>query len=353
VLLGATSSVAMQCSESSFDLVQSSPWHVPSHQIVPTVYYQGMFCSQAQCAKYTGDRGFLSTTGEHVVCANSIDVIHTPYIGVEIDEVQPKIPFAMLWQHRVNPLNLLTALYYYTHYLVSQMQNKRYGITVSSNQYSHQTIAGHSITISQINIGQKGDVYNHQEKYDKLAAEYGECPIILYGVSRGAATSFNALALAQYPNVRVAIFEGCFDSHQHLMQERWPTLSSLGAQNVLITFLEKVSKYKRNGINPIDTVATFPKHVPTLFVTSKNDAEVPASCTRALAWALAHNGHQEVYLLELEHSAHPRYMMDSQHDKELYEHVVHALYQKLQLPHKPDLAEKGKKALELCHVSCE
>lgn len=350
VLLSVQSSLAMQRFESESDSAQNSFWKLPSHQVVPTLYYQGMFSSQTQCSKYTGGHGFVSTTGEYVVCSNSIDVIHTPYIGVEIDEVQPQVPFSTLWQKRMNPFNLIKALYYYTHYLASQRQNNLYGITVSSNQPFNQTIAGHSINVSQINIGQNGDVENHQSKYDKFTAEHGDYPLILYGVSRGAVTSFNALAMNKYSNVCLAIFEGCFDSHQHLMQERWPKLFSIGAQNVIVPLLEKVISYKRSGINPIDNVVVFPKQVPTLFVTSKIDAEVPTSCTCALARALAQNGHKEVYLLELENSTHPRYMMDDQRDKELYEQVVHALYQKLQLPHRPELAEKGKKALKKCHV---
>lgn len=350
VLLIVQSSLAMQYFESESYYAQNSSWKLPSHQVVPTLYYQGMNSSQTQCSKYTGCHGFVSTTGQDVVCRNSIDVIHTPYIGIEIDEVQPQVPFSTLWQKRMNPFNLIKALYYYTHYFVSQRQNNLYGITVSSNQPFNQTIAGHSINVSQINIGQNGDVENHQRKYDKFTAEYGDCPLILYGVSRGAATSFNALAMNQYPNVCLAIFEGCFDSHEHLIQERWPKLFSIGAQNVLVPLLEKVISYKRSGINPIDNVAAFPKQVPTLFVTSKIDAEVPASCTRALALALAQSGHKQVYLLELKNSTHPRYMMDDEGDKELYEQVVHALYQELQLPHKPELAEKGKKALKKCHL---
>ncbi len=354
VLLNVQSSLAMQGFELS---AQNTSWKLPSDQVVPTLYYQGMFSSQTQCSKYTGDRGFVGTTGEYVACPkNSIDVIHTPYIGVEIDEVQPQVSFSNLWQNRMNPFNLIKALYYYTHYLVSQRQNNLYGITVSPNQFSDktsdQTIAGHSINISQINIGQDGDVKYHRIKYDKFTVQHGDCPLILYGVSRGAVTSFNALAINinQYSNVRLAIFEGCFDSYQHLMQKRWPTLFSIGAQNVLVPFVEKVTSYKRSGVNPIDNVNAFPKNVPTLFVTSKIDAEVPMSCTCALAQALAQNGHKEVYLLVLENSTHPRYTMDDQRDKELYEQVVHALYQKLQLPHRPDLAKKGKKALKRCRL---
>lgn len=332
---------------------QISLWCVPNNQVVPTLYYQGIFASQTQCAKYTGDHGFASTTGEQVVCTKSIEVIHTPYIGMEIDEVRPQVPFSTLWSNRSNPLSLLEASYYYTHYLAFQIQNKCNGITVipkNPNRPSTQTIAGHSINVSQMNIGQSGDVKNHQRKYHKLAADHGDCPVIIYGVSRGAVTSFNALALNKYANVRLAILEGCFDSHEHLFQERFPTLAAIDAHNIFVPFLETFTSYKKDGINPIDQVAAYPKNVPTLFITSKIDASVPAACTRKLAHALAKNGHKEVYLLELKNSSHPGYTMDDKRDKESYEQVTHALYQKLQLPHRPALAQKGKKALEACHL---
>jgi len=53
-----------------------------------TLFYQGMYSSQTQLAKYTGKtRGFIATTGEHVICANGMEAILDPHIGIELQEV--------------------------------------------------------------------------------------------------------------------------------------------------------------------------------------------------------------------------------------------------------------------------
>jgi len=52
-----------------------SDWVHPSDRTVQTVYYQGVNACQTQVAKYCGKRGFIATTGEHVVCKRAFDVI--------------------------------------------------------------------------------------------------------------------------------------------------------------------------------------------------------------------------------------------------------------------------------------
>jgi hypothetical protein len=145
--------------------------------------------------------------------------------------------------------------------------------------------------------------------------------------------------------------EGCFDSLDGLAPVRWPWLYRIGGFSLASSILEKMTSYERSGISPISSVAKFPQDVPVLFITSKVDREVPYVCAEHLAKALVQAGHKQVYFLSLNHSSHVGYMCDDKDDKALYEKVVHALYQKLNLPYIPSLAEQGKDLLEQYHLN--
>jgi hypothetical protein len=340
VLLNVSCTFAM---EKRFDNACAADWLFPENIQVPTIYYQGMLESQTQCARYTGRRGFLATTGEHVVSNRSIDVICTPYIGLEIDEVTPERPLKSVFKKWWRLGNIWTCI----HYGLNIVRNKRRDIKVLPQGSAQQTIMGHSIDLKKVNIAQLGDVNNHKRKEEKLVAEYGQAyPKILYGVSRGAATTFNAAAMNHYNNVRLVVLEGCFDSLDGLAPVRWPLLYNTGLFSCASWLLEAMTSYQRNGISPIGNVATFPKDVPVLFISSRTDKEVPYVCTQRLAKALVKAGHEQVYFLSLNKSSHVGYMCDDAQDKILYEQVVHALYQKLNLPYIPGLAAQGAELLE-------
>jgi len=324
-------------------------WFLPNNQEIPTIYYQGIKESQVQCSKYTGSRGFITTTGEYVVCTRSIDVIHRPYIGHEIDEISPRVSFWSLWKKKWSLWNFCSYLFFH----ISHSKNEEYGIVVTpacQEQLSH-TIMGHSLDLTKVNLGQDGDVKNHHSKHVRAVQDYGpDHPKIFYGVSRGAATTFNAMAKHKYENVRLVVLEGCFDSLDGLISAYWPTLYALGFFNLMYPIVEMVTSYKRTGMSPITMVEDFPQEVPVLFISSEIDIVVPHECTKRLAQALVKAGHKQVYFLSLKNSCHVGYISDDEQDKILYQQVVHALYKKLGLPYIPAWAEQGQDKLELYHL---
>jgi hypothetical protein len=113
----------------------------------------------------------------------------------------------------------------------------------------------------------------------------------------------------------------------------------------------KFTNHDPTGVAPIDLVHRFPKETPIAFITSKTDTLVPAACTKTLAYLLANVGHSHVYLLELEHSSHPRYMMDNEEDRNKYQWFAHALYKKYGLPHIEKYALAGESLLTQCALS--
>jgi hypothetical protein len=329
---------------------QDYQWTMPNGKTIPTIFYQGMNSSQTQCAKYTGKHGFRATTGEHLTSSKAIDTIHSACIGKELGEVLPQKSFSTLWVNRLNPINFLKATYHALLYTLSKRTNRTYGLK-SDRENNPESVLGHSIDPTQMSIGQQNDVQNHRAKYQVAIKEHAQdCSMIAYGVSRGAATTFRAMAQNNYQNIKLVILEGCPNSIETVISKRHPILYNLGGARVFNWLAEKCSLYRKNGKQPIDFVAQFPKDVPVLFISSLIDAEVPYRCTRNLAQELMNAGHNKVYFLTLNNSSHTRYMMDDLDDMKAYQHCVHALYKSLDLPHVPELASQGQELLKSCRL---
>jgi hypothetical protein len=105
-------------------LYANQEWFNPTGKRARTIYYQGMHCSQTQGAKYTGSHGFISpTTGEHIVCDQSIDIIQDIWVKPEIDEVVPA-PIKRDWQGLLfQPRNLIANVWQYAHESASRFSN--------------------------------------------------------------------------------------------------------------------------------------------------------------------------------------------------------------------------------------
>lgn len=327
-----------------------------------TVYYQGMFASQTQLARYVGPDGFIASTGERVKFVESplelgqpLDIIPYPMIGPEIEELH-----TVLWT--TNPLKLIVNTLFSG---ISRLSNWSYGIEVKPEQAQYGehdniidvgTIAYHGIDLTKVSVAQENDIRSHQSKVEhcnaKLAKEKEQTcntesnHIILHGVSRGAATTFNAAAANQYPNVKIVILEGCFDEALANQDRVTGVISGFFSQAKKQALKLGIADYRPEGPSPIKNIETFPEGVPVVFITSKKDNEVPYEGTELLAKALAKRGKNDVYLLTLDNPSHNDYISNNILDRRKYQSFIHAIYQKYQLPHKAQLAELGKPFLE-------
>jgi hypothetical protein len=254
------------------------------------------------------------------------------------------------------------------------------------------TLESHSVQIGLINIGQERDIAEHRTKMDLLAAALmtsrtlppeivsssagpsnihdggvtvptdhngspltwsgsgtrGEYPpTILFGVSRGAATTFNALCSHQYSNVRLVILEGIFDSIPNLLPLRYPR-----TYGIALSGLERLTSFRRDGASPISLVSRCPPHIPLVFITSKLDTEVPSTSTRCMVDALMKRAQNPIYLLTLQHSSHAGYALEHGADRTQYATLLHAIYRRYGLPFIPRLADAGK-ALLLSSMLCD
>lgn len=328
-------------------------WVHPGPKDVQTVYYQGVNASQTQVSKYTGARGFRATTGEHVVCKHGFDVIENAFIGKELDEV-------LLQRVRAKKHAQVKEFFHHPIRVIEQCfnaiaENKAYGITIDETPEDMEyTVSAHSIRIGRMSMGQSCDIAEHRIRYDLCVEQYPDSDIILFGVSRGAATTFNACACNQYDmnKVKLVVLEGCFDSVSNAAHNSKLFLGWRKMEKKFVKILSALTQFKDEGISPIKLVANFPEQVPVLFVTSKKDIIVPVASVLNLVQGLKERGKNPVYMLVLERSTHPKYMMDDKKDTANYRDCLHALYKQLNLPYIPAYAEYGEKKQILATYSC-
>lgn len=308
-----------------------------------TLFYQGILCSQTQIAKYCGGYEVALTNGQYARCEgrnnlSPIDVLIDPFIGEEIQDVNPA-PFQSIASY-LNPLNVISAT-------IARAINWYHGINVNDGEIKTtdpSNLQTHALNISKISIGQETDIKSHLEKYKRWREKFNDGNLILYGVSRGAATTFNAFSRYQYPEVRLVVLEGCFYEFKDVLNN-WFGES---ASSLLNTGLSLFTKYRTDGPSPKTSIENFPENVPVVFITSQIDKVVPPTSVEKLANELNARGQNDVYLLKLKNSSHPNFMFDDQQDRDNYEAFINAIYERYGLPCRSHLAEKGRPLLDTC-----
>lgn len=305
-----------------------------SHNI-KTIFYQGVYNSQVQLAKYLSN-GFIATTGEHVSCDKSLDLIIQPFIGNEIDEIE--LYELKGWKRIFNWLNPLKIFSYIFTFLAQKHNHIVVNSDTESLEAQEQSLKAHYINLSKFNFGQEGDMANHYEKYTSCIKQYPQHDIILWGVSKGAATTLNSLASNNYDisKIKLVVLEGCFSDIQkvflHWVQHRsyfdsnyW--LARLALWLIRTGLASYVTRYKKDPkYSPINMLQKIPHSVPICFITSATDIVVPCEQTIELYTKLKESGHPDVHLLVLKNSRHHAYMFDCIEDRKAYKNFIHKIY---------------------------
>lgn len=320
-----------------------------------TIYYPGANCTQTQMMHYMGDRTVKATTGETMSCSGKnnlkpLNVIYHPFIGAEIADVNLK-PYATCWNY-FNPL-----LRVYTN--ISWAKNYCSGIHVQpSENPSPESVAFHGPNLSKMSYGQTSDIESHHKKYQLWQQNKTNDSLILYGVSRGTAATSAAFSIYQYPEVKLVILEGAVDSMDNVITsimrhrlhfDRLVNAAIAGVRST-VDWLNRhgMFGYNKDDYSPLGVLDQFPANVPVVYITSEKDTVVYPENTRNIATRLAQRGKNDVYLLQLKNSSHPRYMYDDEEDRNQYEAFIHAIYKKYGLQHDETLAQKGAHLIEQC-----
>ena len=193
---------------------------------------------------------------------------------------------------------------------------------------------------AQTSFGQENEIARLHEVYTSKVNP-GE-KVVACGVSRGASILIPYLAIHKPSNIAAAVLESPFDSMHSVVtgiREKMSKYISV-SDNKAHGILEYVfSKYKRNGIRPIDLVPEFPTDIPILIICARTDMLVPFESSLNLYKALRANNHTKAHILILDKGKHG-FLINGE-DGDRYEQVTHAFYKHYGLPHNPALAEKG------------
>jgi len=264
--------------------------------------------SRNQGAKYCGEDGIqfeYNGRSYHAVVPGSPKILYNCFAYEELNDVG----YGWSW----NPIHLIMLP-------VSLAQRYYYNI------YDDAPL--HYIQLTQLNVGGSEDVLQHQnalrKAVEKDVLERGR-QLVLFGCSRGAATTFTSAATCSndlIQHVRLVILEAPFDSLQNVVEKTswFPSLT--------LPLLRNFTKYDDTQLSPLDAAEQFPLHVPVAFVTSELDDRVPRECTQHIVDRLRERGHQHVHTLELRHSGHSVMPISNDEDQIAYLKFVNSLYEK-------------------------
>lgn len=207
----------------------------------------------------------------------------------------------------------------------------------------------------QVNLGQQPDIDRLRYAYYKTRQELPNHDIVLTGISRGAVTAFNCMALHQLENVKALVLESPFDTFnnvvKHLLRRfhiGWiPFSKKLAIRYVKKTF----PSFDINGVFPLNVAHMMPCDMPILLFHGRLDRTIPLKSSCLIYCALLENGNKNVYLLIVDEGDHGKLITGPQ--GELIQNVTHAFYKKHNLPHDPIFAQRGEAALKNCQPSLQ
>lgn len=225
-----------------------------------------------------------------------------------------------------------------------QKQSGTFRVCYSTKSAGPRVMDHHSLDWREFNLGQHKDMRLFGEALQRHRARFPGQPIVLYGVSRGAATIVNFVASAkpdQLEHVVGIVLEGCPDSLPSILMNKVSWMPSL-IRDYLVPVAERcwecVTSYSSAGPAPIDNIDKLPKDIPVLFVTSLGDTLISPGSVQRLARKARNQGRgfahekglkprQNVDIVILPSAPHPGYPL-REPDCSQYREAVLSFYNK-------------------------
>lgn len=316
-------------------------WVMPLGQDSGVIFIQGADNTLAEAATYMVGSSFISPdTQEQISCDKGITIFKQVCVDPEFPEVvlASREPHDWL-QTLMHPIEA-----YAENNNRKQYANSGIKITPQQNSSPTKTFSSYYIDSKKVTLGQMPDVQVQQQRVANFKIRFGNTPQIWHGQSRGAAVTFIAAALANRENleslktVKAIFLEGCYGS---VASDLHTLTNSQFVINCAETYFSWWYSYKKNGINPLDVLKDFPKNIPTVFITSEADKQVPKAETDKLVSELVNAGHENIYYLVLRKSSHGNYVASDPEDARDYQAFSQAWYKELYLPYLPEYALAG------------
>jgi len=203
--------------------------------------------------------------------------------------------------------------------------------------------------ISQVGLAQKNEIDKLKNAYDQIRDEN----VILFGVSRGASVAINFTGIHDPRRIKAVVVESPFDHIRNVFYGHWfvnalSKIPFLTKDHIFKLFL-MFTKYRENGEHPIDHIENIRQDLPIMIICSEEDGVVPCRSTVNLYKKLLECGHEHAYLVKFDTGKHAK-LLWSEHGQQL-RNVVHAFYEKYELPHNSEFAHHGQALLETCQPS--
>jgi hypothetical protein len=325
----------------------------PQTKPVSYVYSPGILGTEILMGRYCPH--FIAQTGERIVWRSGGHIIGQPHSAVTFPEIN-----LLKKLHTKNPVKAIYCeLRRDIDPIVQRYFEDTFDFSVEENPLSPETIVRWNFNLDKANLAQDDDIEALHKVYKQHIQKYPKTDIVMFGDSRGAATTFSFIAKYKPQEVKAAILEGIFDSVVHCIKHFIYTgkdsLTEHGMHDLLSAFL---GNYKKDGPSPLKFAQTITDDIPLLLVTSIKDGLVPPQGTMSLYNRLKERGFKKVHLLVLKKSIHPCYMISYDEDRTLYETVVHAFYKHYGLPYNAEKATAGQAEFEktqpnIAHINTE
>lgn len=201
-------------------------------------------------------------------------------------------------------------------------------------------------------FGQENDIQTLDNAYRQLVERFPLHDMILVGMSRGSSVIISYVATYHPKEVKALVLESPFDRVQSALDaavDQIPLIISCVVTRALASSILRTiaCNYNPCALQPVDLIDKISLDLPVLLIASEEDKLVRIQSTYALYKKLCNAGHQHVYLLRLTKGRHSK-LLHAENGQQ-YAQVVHAFYQKYNLPHDPILAEQGQELLMKSH----
>ncbi len=311
----------------------------PNTEHVSYIYAPGMMGTEMLMGRYCPS--YTASTGEKITWKSGGHVIGYPHTAVTFAEIDLRKPK----NFTLNPIRAyINRLRCDLFPFIQRMFQDIFDFTVEDNPNSDKSVVSYSFDFAKANLGQKKDIQAYCHTYKNHLKKFPKTNIVLFGDSRGAASTFNFIATHKPQYVKAAIMDSVFDSVPHCIKHFVYDDKGSGAEERLHDIINfAMGSYCKKGPFPRDYAEIITDDIPLLFVTSLKDGLVAPQCTMYLYKRLKERGFKKIHLLVLKKSLHPCYMIGDPEDKKVYESVVHAFYKFYGLPYNKQKAEKGQK----------
>lgn len=222
------------------------------------------------------------------------------------------------------------------------------------------SVVNYTVVSSKSSLGQITDINDFQRRYMSLK-RLNPKNIVVYGVSRGAATTFAALADHHYDNIKLCILEGPPGSISSLFKFYFSQLLGPLLYNPLIAYLFLGQQHNVNKESQaIARVDRFPLDIPLVIISSRNDEVVCHKSSLNIALRVAANRQMAkeqdkqiaaVYFLQLDTPLHNYYTRGNTKDSQRYQNFIHAIYRKYELPYIEQFANAGEHELRIAELT--